>query len=384
MLSAYDASVGDGADLTHGGPMEFEDALEDIAAKLADYGDSLTTEEATKNAIIMPFISKVFGYDVFNPKEVMPEFTADIGTKKGEKIDYAILHGGEVQMLIECKRVEDDLSPKSMSQLFRYFHVSNARIGVLTNGRVWEFFTDLDQPNKMDERPFLVLDLLDIDPYTLPELKKLTKDAFDLESVLTAAEELKYVSSIKRALGALLDDPSDDFTRLLVSQVYEGSFTAKIREFFSPVVRKAIHQLLNDRVNARLKSALQGQAPAIGIAAPEPRSDEKEEKEERAEGQVRDDVVTTAEEIEGFQVVRAIVASELAWDRVFPRDTKSYFGVLVDDTNRKQVCRLHFNHRQKYLGLLDEKKTETRVPIDSVGDIYRYADDLREAARRFA
>ena len=95
-------------------------------------------------------------------------------------------------------------------------------------------------------------------------------------------------------------------------------------------------------------------------------------------------MVTPAEEIEGFQVVRAIVASELAWDRVFPRDTKSYCGVLVDDTNRKQVCRLHFNHRQKYLGLLDEKKTETRVPIDSVGDIYRYADDLREAARRFA
>ena len=248
--------------------MEFEDALEDIAAKLADYGDNLTTEEATKNAIIMPFISQVLGYDVFNPKEVMPEFTADLGTKKGEKIDYAILHDGEVQMLIECKKNGDDLKLKNVSQLFRYFHASNARIGVLTNGRTWEFFTDLDQPNKMDERPFLVLDLLNIDPYTLPELKKLTKDAFDLESVLTAAEELKYVSSIKRALTALLDDPSDDLTRLLVSQVYEGSFTAKIREFFSPVVRKAIHQLLNDRVNARLKSALQGRRRRSGSQRP--------------------------------------------------------------------------------------------------------------------
>ena len=364
--------------------MEFEDALEDIAAKLADYGDNLTTEEATKNAIIMPFISQVLGYDVFNPKEGMPEFTSDLGTKKGEKIDYAILHDGEVQMLIECKKNGDDLKLKNVSQLFRCFHASNARIGVLTNGRTWEFFTDLDQPNKMDERPFLVLDLLNIDPYTLPELKKLTKDAFDLESVLTAAEELKYVSSIKRALTALLDDPSDDLTRLLVSQVYEGSFTAKIREFFSPVVRKAIHQLLNDRVNARLKSALQGQAPAIGIAAPEPESAKKGERGERTGKQVRDDVVTTAEETEGFQVVRAIVASELAWDRVFTRDTKSYFGVLVDDTNRKQICRLHFNHRQKYLGLLDESKNETRIPIESVGDIYRYADDLRKAAKRFA
>lgn len=363
--------------------MEFEDALESVAAKIADYGDSLTTEEATKNAIIMPFISQVLGYDVFNPKEVTPEFTADMGTKKGEKIDYAILHGGEVQMLIECKKNGDDLKLKNVSQLFRYFHASNARIGVLTNGRTWKFFTDLDHPNKMDERPFLILDLLDIDPYTLPELKKLTKDAFDLDSVLTAAEELKYVSSVKRALGALLDNPSDDFTRLLASQVYDGSFTAKIREFFTPVVEKAIHQLINDRVNARLKSALQGQAPAITAAIPEGTSEPaKDEEKSRASG--RDGITTTADEMEGFRVIRAIVASEIAWDRVVPRDTKSYFGVLVDDTNRKQICRLHFNHKQKYLGLLDENKNETRIPIESVGDIYRHTDALRQAAQRFA
>ncbi|WIY83479.1 type I restriction endonuclease [Propionimicrobium sp. PCR01-08-3] len=358
--------------------MEFEDALEDIASKLADYGDSLTTEEATKNAIIMPFISRVFGYDVFNPKEVMPEFTADIGTKKGEKIDYAILHDSDVQMLIECKKAGEELKLNNASQLFRYFHVSNARIGVLTNGCVWQFFTDLDHPNKMDERPFLVLDLRNIDAYALPELKKLTKDAFDLESVLTAAEELKYVSSIKRVIGGLFEDPSEDFVRLLVTQVYDGSLTAKMREFFTPVVRKAIKQFTNDSVNARLKTALQDQAPAVAAAAPVDDA-QVTVPEKRTDG-----VDTTVEELEGFQIVRAIVASEINWDRVVSRDTKSYFGVLVDDTNRKQICRLHFNHAQKYLGLLDENKNETRIPISEVGDIYNHADVLRDAARRFA
>lgn len=359
--------------------MEFEDTLEDIASKLVDYGDSLTTEEATKNAIIMPFISRVFGYDVFNPKEVMPEFTADIGTKKGEKIDYAILHDGDVQMLIECKKIGEELKLNNASQLFRYFHVSNARIGVLTNGRVWQFFTDLDRPNKMDERPFLVLDLLNIDAYALPELKKLTKDAFDLESVLTAAEELKYVSSIKRVVSGLFDEPSEDFVRLLVTQVYDGSLTVKMREFFTPVVKKAIRQFINDSVNARLKTALQGQAPAVSAAMPVDEGTPTADAEAR-----RDGVDTTLEEIEGFQIVRAIVASELSWDRVASRDTKSYFGILVDDNNRKQICRLHFNRAQKYLGLLGENKAETRVPIAAVGDIYEHADELREAARRFA
>lgn len=156
--------------------MDFEDALEDIASRIGDYGNTLDTEEATKNAIIMPFMSKVLGYDVFDPTQVTPEFTTDVGTKKGEKIDYAIRRNGEVQVLIECKRIDEPLSLNNASQLFRYFHVSSARIGVLTNGKTWEFFTDLDEPNKMDEKPFLLLDLTNIDPYILPELKKLTRE----------------------------------------------------------------------------------------------------------------------------------------------------------------------------------------------------------------
>jgi hypothetical protein len=127
--------------------MAFEDALADIAAKVRDYADSLTTEEATKTAIVMPFVSRVLGYDVFNPQEVVPEFIVDVGIKKGEKIDFAVMRDGQVQMLIEAKRIGEPLNMVHASQLVRYFHVSNARIGVLTNGREWNFYTDLDKPN---------------------------------------------------------------------------------------------------------------------------------------------------------------------------------------------------------------------------------------------
>lgn len=361
--------------------MSFEDAIEELAIRVAEHGPSLTTEEGTKTALVLPFISRVLGYDVFNPAEVLPEFTADLGTKKGEKIDYALYRDGVVQMLIECKRVGDPLDIRHASQLFRYFHTSSARVGVLTNGEHWHFFTDLDKPNRMDEKPFLQLDLSDIDPYALPEIKKLTKESFDLDSVLAAAEELKYVSAVKRVVARLFENPSEEFVRLFISQVYEGPITARVKETFTPLVSKALRQFTNDQVNDRLKTALQGQAPVVpGVplgsgATPDPA-------EEPQFDDTKDEIETTVEELEGFQIVRAIIASEIPWDRIHPRDTKSYFGILIDDNNRKPVCRLHFNRRQKYLGLFDEAKVETRVPIEEVGDIYAHAQQLRETALR--
>lgn len=363
--------------------MSFEAAIEDLASKIGSYESSLGTEEATKTAVVMPFVGRVLGYDVFNPEEVIPEYVCDIGTKRGEKIDFAIMRDDRVQMLIEAKKIGEPLRREHAGQLVRYFHVSNARIAVLTNGRDWHFFTDLDRSNIMDEQPFLQLDLADVDPYVLPELKKLTKDEFDLESVLAAAEELKYVSAVKRTLGELFANQPDDFVRLLISRVYQGSITVKVRELFDGIIHKALVQFINDRVNDRLKVALQGGAPAVGgadvVASGPAGVDDSAESEDD-----RDSVETTLEEVEGFQIVRAIVVSEVDYSRVVSRDTKSYFGVLVDDNNRKPICRLHFNRAQKYLGLFDNDKQETRVPIGTVQDIYLHADHLRETARRYA
>lgn len=365
--------------------MSFEDALDALSEKVRLYRASLETEEATKTAIIMPFIGQVLGYDVFNPQEVIPEFVADIGLKKGEKIDFAVVRDGDVQMLIEAKKIGDPLNLDHAGQLIRYFHTSNARIGVLTNGQVWHFYTDLDKPNRMDEKPFLRLDLLDIDPYTLPELLKLTKSAFDLDSVLLAAEELKYVSSLKRVVADLFETPSDDFVKLLTARVYEGSYTQRVRELFTPLCEKAQKQFVTDRVNARLKSALGGSAPAVpavtDITAQAGTSGTSQP--EDSAGVAKDGIETTVEEIEGFNIIRAIVAEVVPFDRVVTRDAKSYCAVLLDDNNRKPICRLHFNAKQLYVGLLDEAKVETRMPLGRVEDLYLHAEQLRETVRRY-
>ncbi len=357
--------------------MEFEERLDALASKVKSQAGAIGTEEATKNAFVMPFISTILGYDVFNPLEVVPEFTADVGVKRGEKVDYAIVRDGEVQILIECKASLGELNVEHASQLFRYFATTNSRIAALTNGVVWQFYTDLDAPNRMDAKPFLVLDLLDIDETVISAIQKFSKESFDLESVISAAEELKYVGALKREIAGQFREPSLDFVKFFTTRVYEGSFTARVREQFALLVPKAASQFLTERVNERLKAALGAGVPARALpvtSAPVVEADISADAE----------VETTVEELEGYQIVKAIACAEVKPQRVAHRDAKSYFAVLLDDNNRKPIARLHFNGRQKHLGLLDEEKVETRYPIDSLEQIYEYADAIRTAVRRYA
>ncbi|SED28244.1 restriction endonuclease [Pseudomonas marginalis] len=361
--------------------MEFFEKLTNLAAKVRLQGPAIQTEEATKNAFVMPFINTVLGYDVFDPQEVTPEFVCDIGTKKGEKIDYAIMKNGEVQILIECKKIGESLSINHASQLFRYFHVTSARISILTNGQVYRFFTDLDAPNKMDEKPFLELDLLDIDEYSVPELIKLTKSAFDVDSIINAAGELKYVSQLKKLIGAQVNKPEDDFVKFFASRVYEGAITQKVREQFFELTRKALAQFLNDQINDRLKSAMSG-AIQPTVASLTMANSTNVDIQDRDESE--DKILTTLEELEGYHIVRAVVRSVVDAKRIVQRDTQSYFGILLDDNNRKPICRLHFNRSQKYLGIFDEEKNETRHAISSIDEIYEYADQLKRTVGYYA
>lgn len=356
--------------------MEFSEKLHSLSTKIRNQSAIIQTEEATKTAFVMPFINSVLGYDVFDPGEVIPEYICDIGTKKGEKIDYAILKNGEIQILVECKKIGEPLSVNHAAQLFRYFHVTNARISILTNGQIYKFFTDLDAPNKMDEKPFLELDLLNIDENVVPELEKLTKSSFDIDSIINAAGELKYVSQIKKAITAQFNEPDETFVKFFAAQVYEGILTQKVKEQFNVLTRKALTQFLNDQVNDRLKQAISGSVQPVY-------SEVALVKEETEQKEPEDLIITTQEELEGFHIVKAIVRTIADAKRITPRDTQSYFGVLLDDNNRKPICRLHFNRNQKYIGLFNADKTEVRHAISSIDEIYGFADQLKATVKGY-
>jgi hypothetical protein len=366
--------------------MNFEDKIKSLAAKAVKIAHALETEEATKNALVMPFIAAL-GYDVFDPDEVIPEFTADVGIKKGEKVDYALRRDGEIVMLVEAKKSRAELHVSHSSQLFRYFTVTKSRIAVLTNGVVYRFFSDLEELNKMDEKPFLELDLLNLRENLIAEVAKLSKSRFDLENMLATASDLKFMREIRSALELQFEQPEDDFVRFFFQRASPtGRFKQSAKEHFGNLVKHTLAQLVSDRVSDRLRSALQHEDASVRRAdepAP-PTADKPELEVAAADSDAGDGIVTTQEELDGFQLVRAMVSDILLPDRIGYRDSKNYFVVLVDNNNRKLLCRLRFNRARKYVCVFDDQKKETKVAIEDLQGIFGLRDHLRATALRLA
>lgn len=350
--------------------MDFKDQIKQLSERILKLRDNILTEEATKNAFVLPFI-QILGYDVFNPVEVVPEFTCDVGIKKGEKIDFAIMRDNEPILLIECKHIDQDIKLHD-NQLIRYFHASSAKFGVMTNGIKYRFYTDLDAPNKMDEKPFFAFDMLDLTDEIIEELKKFHKSYFDVDNIFSTASELKYTRELKNVISNEFENPSPEFVKIVAKQVYDGVMTAKMLEQFTALVKKAITSNINETITGTLKSALTKEQKA-----------EKAETEEHAiTEEPVNKIITTAEEIEAFMIVKSILRQKIDVERILHKDTESYFAIYLDNI-RKTICRLNFNVRKKYFATYDEARKETRHDIETLDDIYKYSDDLIKSLDKF-
>ncbi len=356
--------------------MDFKDSILQLVDRISKLKENIATEEATKNAFIMPMIAAL-GYDVFNPLEVVPELDCDLVKKKGEKIDYAIMKDGVPILLIECKHWNQDLNLHD-TQLQKYFVASNARFGVLTNGIEYRFYTDLDKPNIMDERPFLVVKMDDISDSEIEQVKKFHKSYYDAEDILSTAQELKYITEIKAILANEFNSPSKEFVKYIIRPIYSGQIKENVLDLFTPIVKKSIAAIIKERIAEKLNIAIQtNEETPSQNAVPA-----TEEQETLPEGVVFMDkesgIVTTQEEIDSFLIVKAILRPVVDLSRVAYRDTLSYFGILLDDNNRKPICRLYFNAKStKYISTFDENKKETKHEIKTLDDIYNYTDEIR-------
>lgn len=347
--------------------MDLIDQLQALATRAEQSGEGLTNEEATKMALIAPFI-QALGYDIFNPMEVKPEFAADLpGIKQGERVDYAVLdrESGIPKILIEAKPYRTDLSQTEMGQLSRYFAATHARIGILTNGRIFQFFSDLDNKNLMDTRPFAELDLSDLRSAPLEQLKQMSKSMFDIDLLLSSAERLKYLRAVKERIKEELTDPGEWLVRELIRDVVDAKrISGQQIEKLKPVVIDAIKSYINDRINERLTTAMK--AEQASKAAVEP-LEEVEDQEEST---------FTEEEREGLYIIRAICAADADPQRLAEKGTKTYCNVLLDKTSRKSLLRMHFKGSQKRLEIFDEQEPKM-VGIDGLSDIYKHAERIR-------
>lgn len=344
--------------------MDFKDRIKLLSDRVEGLKSSIQTEEATKNAFIMPFIQSL-GYDVFNPLEVVPEFVADIGLKKGEKIDYAIIKDDSPTILIECKHWNKNLDLHD-GQLLRYFHVSKAKFGILTNGIEYRFYSDLEETNKMDEKPFFVFLMNDYKENQVEELKKFHKEIFNIASIMSSASELKYTSELKSLIQLELSNPTADFVRHFAKKVHNGAVSAKVLDQFTILLKRSAQQFITDIITNKFQTALNKEEEESKLKEAEYQN-EKTSKENK--------IVTTEEELEAFMIIKSIIRQVVDSKRITYKDTQSYFVICIDDSTRKTICRLRLG-TNKSLILFDGNRNEIKHELNTIDDIFNFSEQL--------
>ena len=343
----------------------FESSLNDLAERISQHQMVVRTEEATKQALVLPFI-QALGYDIFNPKEVIPEFIADIGAKKGEKVDYALTdNAGKPIALIECKDTTGDLGKVSETQLFRYFGATPVRFAVLTNGIMYKFYSDIESQNIMDDSPFYEADLSSINEADVRCLDLFRKGNYSEDIALQEAEQMKYLVKLRAVGGKQFSSPDDELVQWFTKQVYPGRYTKAARERFNKLVSRCLHDEIVHRVKQVIERSLDD-------------SSVHESSDEEELG-----IETTVQELEGLAAIRAMTHDLLPSARIVIRDRKSYCSVIVDDNQQKPVARMYFNTlNDLQLRFYEGQAWGPFVKLGALESIHDYSDAFREAVER--
>jgi stress response protein SCP2 len=357
--------------------MELANAIKQIAKTYSERKDNIKTEEATKMSLIAPMI-QALGYNIFDPSEVNPEYDADLASKKLNKIDYAILNEGKPIMIMECKWSGTELTEDNKDQLLKYFvALPDTKIAILTNGLTYKFFTDLDKANYMDTKPYFSFDIRKMTDADIKELSKYGKPDFKLNDIMNSATELKYTNEIKKYIGEQLQLPDDQFVKTIMKGIeYPGHATANVVETFKTYTKNALDQFLDEKIK-ELFSLARKEVEASSVKP------EAETPDETIEP-VGSKIVTTQDEIDGFNIVRAMLRKYTDAKNIVMRDTVSCCGVLFKGNNRMPICRLYFNNPANLqLALIElsqtsdnSKKVENKVKLASLDDIYVHEEAL--------
>jgi len=346
--------------------MEINEKIFALSDKVKQLVPHIKTEESTKQSLILPFF-QILGFDVFNPLEFCPEFTADVGIKKGEKVDYTILIDGKPLILIEAKSCTQKLE-KHDSQLFRYFGTTTAKFAILTNGIIYKFYTDLDSPNKMDALPFFEIDMLDLNDQSIDYLENFMKTKLNVLNIVNAASELKFLNLAKNEFKDIIEKMPDEFIKMIIGRIYEGQKNQAIIEKFKPIVKRAVNQYINEKMSSKFKETL-----AVS-ETPESKIIEPAESENK--------IITTMEELSAYAIVKSILRQQVNAKRLVYRDTETYLNVLLDDNGRKWICRIETG-KKLYIQIPDADKKPKRYQLETLDSIYDHSDELIEVLERY-
>lgn len=345
--------------------MEFTDNVKQFIKRIESLKDTIKTEEATKTSLVLPFF-QMLGYDIFNPLEFVPEFTADVGTKKGEKVDYAIMQNSEPIIIIEVKPCTFELNNKHINQLFRYFTVTKAKFGVLTNGIIYRFYSDLDESNKMDNTHFLEINLLDIKDNAIKELKRFAKPNFDIKDILDNAEELKYTALVKKVLSEQLQNPSDQFIKAILNQgIYSGVKTQNVIDKFKTIIKGSFNEYINETINEKLQYALNN-------------SELLDSSRDTSSQNISKIYEFTPEELDILNYIKTLITVK---EEIVYKKTSGYISIQLGNNIRKWVCRVFMKQTKVFtLHKYDFEQYECEYYFDEPNQLDQIKDLIQKVA----
>ncbi len=357
---------------------EFLTELKQHTEHIKKVGEHCTTEETTKQALILPMLD-ILGFCPYDPTKVIAEYQADFpGAKSAERVDYALFCHESLVMLIEAKPFSEKLGGHS-PQLSRYFNaLPDVAIGIITNGREWRFFTDLARKNVMDTKPFLSVNLLAADESDLKRFAAFCYDKFEPEKLRQVAEESSYLQLFTAVVNESLRTVPLDFVRYVAGKSnLSRQLTAKFLESITPIVRTAVSKAVSDTVVSGLSS------PAVL---------ESETDEEAVPWEERDDInpdnekiVTTVKEKRLY-----ILLTNLLGDNadIALKDTESYCAYLYQNKTNRWLLRYYGDRQhpaiETVLPMTEARTKEAQrsglsvqsngwILLDKPEDIYRIA-----------
>jgi len=319
---------------------DFQERLLAFSQRVVSLAPRCTNEESTKLFLILPFIG-LLGYDDRNPLEVCPEHAADFSEKYKNRVDFAILQNDEPIIAVECKCNGTPLKDER-GQLRSYFNAApTVKMGLLTDGLLYEFYADSDQPNMMDANPFLTIDLREVATGKLEEtavdgLRSLRKGHFDPENIGAEAKRKLVFQSFLEQIASLAEAPSEAFTRMLLQQAGMSHVRGKALPEFQDLVRSAFRAFVNEKILQRLDLSKE----AAGVLAAAPGAEATPAEPIRAD----DKIVTTDAELEVMAFVKRrlafLVQDEAQFDAISRIGFRDYQGKFVVFYERERRGRL--------------------------------------------
>ena len=315
----------------------FKERIASHAEHVKKVAHVCTTEETTKQALILPLLD-ILGFSAFDPNKVRAEYQADFpGAKSGERVDYALFCNGAPVMFIEAKSYTENLS-NHCPQLSRYFNATpEVAICAITNGREWRFFTDLTNKNIMDSEPFLTVDVTILNENDVAQLYQFRHDKFQPDALRSLAEESIYLTAFTESITESLKEVDLDFVRYVAGRAnIQRQFTQRYLESIRHIVKQAVQNTVSSMVVSGL-SAPKVQEEAAPV--------EKEQEDPTAPiiDPENNKIVTTYAERRLFDLVKSILPDDAS---IEAKDTESYFGVLVDGKSNRWILR-YFDNKQR-------------------------------------